>query len=75
MRNWATTSRASRLRDNLHGVFLVNLAEHNHGVVPHLDRLELQRVVDLGDHNSLEVNHAAVCLDLDLLSLSKYRLS
>lgn len=75
MSNRATTRRTVCRRNNLQGVLLVNLSEHHHGVVPYFDRLKLQPLVYLGDHDPLKVNHAAMRLDLNFLSLAKPRSS
>lgn len=52
------------------GAVLGDLVEEGHGVVPDVDGLDLQLVVDLGDERALNVNEAAVGLDAALLALA-----
>lgn len=49
-----------------------HLAEHCHGVKPHIDALDLQLVVDLGDGDTLNIDVTTVCLEDDLVTLAVF---
>lgn len=51
-------------------MILGNLAEHLQRIEPHINALQLERIVDLGDHNTLNIDRSAVRSDLDLFSLA-----
>lgn len=49
---------------------LGNLAEHLQRIKPHINALQLERIIDLGNHNTLDINRSAVRSNLDLFSLA-----
>lgn len=51
-------------------MILGNLAEHLQRIEPHINALQLQRIINLSDHDTLDINGSAVRGDLDLFSLT-----
>lgn len=51
-------------------MILGNLAEHLQRIEPHIDTLQLERIIDLGDHNTLNIDRSTVRRDLDFFSFA-----
>ena len=59
------------LLENDLGTVLGDLVEERHRVVPDVDRLDLESIVDLGNKSALDLEETLVGLDTALLALAE----